>query len=1056
MTSAREGSIRASEFFVLRTPLLPFDEFERWSSDLEAPRSGYSEAAIEKDVRELRARLVKIVSRPEVREAIFIASPDLDDRVADWVEQPDSESGQKVERALVRYFTRMCTRATPFGLFAGFSLGRLSDHTDLATSARSDYVRHTRLDMDYLSALSEALSADINVASRLRYRPNSSLYRNAGRVRYAESRMKGNTRHHHLVAVEETDYLLDTLERATSGATPNELAEALVDEEITIDEALEYIHELIENQLLVSPLTLPVTGSDPLTVLTNELLEIEAGQFTGRMADARSALEKLDSGGLGASIESYKEIAEYLDELPAEVELRRLFQVDMSKPAPVATLGQEPIHELIRGMQVLLGIFGARRDPLESFREAFVERYEMRSVPLTEVLDEESGIGFDTSGAASAANSPLLEGLVFPPGEPDDDRWATRHNLMLRKLEEAWRHGSHEWSLTPEDLRDLEHPRHYDLPNAFQVMATLLASSQAEMEKGDFRLVFSGAEGPSGARLMGRLCYAEDELTQKVRQHVKDEESFEPDAIFAEIAHLPEGRMGNVLLRPVLRDFEIPFLARSGVDETHQIPISDLDVSVESGRVVLRSRGLGKEVVPRLSSAHNYTYKSLGVYRFLCALQSQHVTGGLIWDWGPLNNADFLPRVRSGRLVFCRARWLVRDSELKGLGTHSDGALMAKIAEWRSTRSIPRRVLLTESDNELLVDFDNALCVKSFMAAVKGKAVVTLTEFDDRLCATGPEGRFAHELLVPFVRTPQPRRLHSKPSIADRSVARSNPPGGEWLYAKLYTGSSTADMVLREMVAPLVEQVSVPWFFVRFGDPAHHLRLRFNANQEVLRNQVWPRFRELVEPLLNDGRVWRLQLDTYEREIERYGGATALLHVEEMFHFDSEAVLHIVEMLHGDEGSDARWRLALKGMDMILEDLGFDLDAKRDTVRMLRDSFAAEFHSDADFRKQIGERYRSMRESIETLLDGPYDGSSELAPGIDALVHRRSAWERSASSLVDLHAENRLTEPLKNIAGSLMHMHANRLLHSAQRAQELVLYSFLDKFYLSRASRQPR
>lgn len=46
--------------------------------------------------------------------------------------------------------------------------------------------------------------------------------------------------------------------------------------------------------------------------------------------------------------------------------------------------------------------------------------------------------------------------------------------------------------------------------------------------------------------------------------------------------------------------------------------------------------------------------------------------------------------------------------------------------------------------------------------------------------------------------------------------------------------------------------------------------------------------------------------------------------------------------------------------------------------------------------------------------------------------------------------------PLRTLAGSYIHMHANRLLRSAARAQELVLYDFLCRLYESQAARRDR
>jgi hypothetical protein len=46
-----------------------------------------------------------------------------------------------------------------------------------------------------------------------------------------------------------------------------------------------------------------------------------------------------------------------------------------------------------------------------------------------------------------------------------------------------------------------------------------------------------------------------------------------------------------------------------------------------------------------------------------------------------------------------------------------------------------------------------------------------------------------------------------------------------------------------------------------------------------------------------------------------------------------------------------------------------------------------------------------------------------------------------------------LSAPLPELAPSYLHMYANRLLRSAHRAQELVVYDFLCRLYDARAAR---
>jgi thiopeptide-type bacteriocin biosynthesis protein len=1078
-----------SGFFAFRSPLLAFDEMEAWSAGLEA-RSALDgsaqdnperlEQALARDRERLRARLREALERPEIAEALFLASPSLFDALAGWHANPDSRKGKRAENAMVRYLQRMASRPTPFGLFSGCSLGELDSPTRLRLAPRAGYQRHTRLDMDYLFALCEDLGRDESLRRELLYRPNSSLYRVAGHLRYAEARLdglEGKTRSHHLVALAATSYLEETLARAAGGAQPAGLAAALVEDdpdgEITLEEAEGYVGELIETQVLVSGLTPGVTGPEAIHGLEEQLAALPSGRAAATALDgARAALAELDAAGLGAAPERYRELADTLKELPTSVELSRLFQVDMVKPADPANtprLGPAVVEELRRGMALLHRLFGrSRQDSLERFRQDFSDRYgEGRWVPLAEALDEETGIGFERSEGGEA--SPLLHGLVLGQRSAETPEntvpWGPLQTWQLRKLEEALVRGEQEIELTAKDVEKLAVRESLPLPDAVQTMAVLAAASEEDVEEGRFSLLFKGAGGPSGARLLGRFCHADAELEARVREHLAAEEEVRPGAVFAEIVHLPQGRVGNVLSRPVLRDYEIPFLGLSGAPAERQIPLTDLAVTVADKRIMLRSERLGREVIPRLTSAHNFSL-GLGIYRFLCSLQMQGVLGGLGWSWGPLESASFLPRVKSGRLVLERARWRLSEEEIKRLTGASGAAQFAEVQRLRTERRLPRWVLLGDGDNELLVDLDNVLSVEGWLDVLEGRREALLFELfpgPGELCARGPEGRFVHELVVPFVRVRSEAAARPAGSTAVSggvagTVQRSFLPGSEWLYAKLYVGTSTADAVLGEVVGPLVRAVRASgaadsWFFIRYGDPQWHLRVRFHGAPERLLAEVLPALEAAVAPLLADGRLWRFQLDTYDREVERYGGPEGIGVVERMFHADSEAALAIVETLEGDEGADARWRLALYGTDLLLGDLGLDSEGKRKVLGQVRESFFREFGGGKPLRVQLDQKQRAERRALEALLDPAKGELSDLAPGFAILRGRSELNAPLVAELRRLEQEGRLTSPVAQIAPSLVHMQVNRLIRSSQRAHELVLYDLLAGIFDSQAAR---
>ncbi|HEV3459608.1 MAG TPA: lantibiotic dehydratase [Thermoanaerobaculia bacterium] len=1119
-----------SGFFVFRTPLLPFEEIEQWSAGLAAPSAAAAAAAdpatlgaaLAADRTTLRARLSALLERPEVKEALFVASPSLADALETWRREPDGKKGQRAERAMVRYFLRMAARATPFGLFSGCSTALLetaapaaganagtpspaaAPRTRLVLGARAAYRRHTRLDMDYLFALCEELERDAGMRRELRYRPNSSLYRAAGRLRYAEARLDDKVRSHHLVAVESSDYLEATLERARGGARAADLAAALVtthaggasgagvapdaphgehaadpELEISREEADAFLAELIDSQVLVSDLSPPVTGPEAIHDLVDHLAGLEAGQEAARrLAAARDALAALDDAGVGAPAERYRAIAADLEALPTKVEMARLFQVDMVKPPAEASLGPEVIAEIERGIDLLRRLSARmRNESLERFRKDFQERYgEQREAPLVEVLDEEIGIGFERSSEVGAEASPLLRGLALsPPAAEPTYAWGPRQLVLLAKMHEAQAAGRQQIELTAADL-DLMAPagaaEPQAFPDAFQVMVTIAAASPEALDRGDFQLLLGNAGGPSGARLLGRFCHADELLCDQTRRHLRAEEALHPEAVFAEIVHLPQGRIGNILSRPVLRDHEIPFLGRSGAADERQIPVTDLLVSVRGNRIVLRSRRLGREVIPRLTSAHNFAMRSLGIYRFLCTLQSQDLLGGVGFSWGPLDSAPFVPRVTHGRLVLARAGWWMTGEEIKQLSKAEGTARYAAVQEWRQRRRLPRLVTLADGDNELLVDLDNALAVDAFLDLVEERDRALLHELfpgPEALIARGPEGRFVHELVIPWHRLPRPAAAAELAAAAagdGLAVRRSFPPGSEWLFAKLYTGTATADRVLRGVLAPLVRAALAAgwidgWFFIRYGDPEWHLRVRFHGDPAVLTARLLPALHAGVAPLLDDGRLWKLQLDTYERELERYGGPLGVVLVERLFQADSEAVLEILDMLEGDEGADVRWRLAFFGVDALLNDLGLDSEAKLAVLSRMRQGFAQEFAGPAGgdgknakaLQVQLDQRFRTERPKLDPLLAAGGDPENEFAPALDVFGRRSRALAPIIAELRGLDREGKLPGGLDDMAVSLAHMHVNRFIRSAARAHEMVLYDFLFQTHRARAAR---
>jgi thiopeptide-type bacteriocin biosynthesis protein len=234
---------------------------------------------------------------------------------------------------------------------------------------------------------------------------------------------------------------------------------------------------------------------------------------------------------------------------------------------------------------------------------------------------------------------------------------------------------------------------------------------------------------------------------------------------------------------------------------------------------------------------------------------------------------------------------------------------------------------------------------------------------------------------------------------------------------------------------------------VSHSDPHSHLRLRFEGDPRRLGDEVLPCVQAAVAPLLADGRVWKVQLDTYEPEVERYGGTAGIGPCEELFHHDSRAVVELLRLPGGDPRGDRRWRLALLGMDRLLGDLGLDLPARRAVLRRARDVMWVEFGIGGEAAGRLGAKYRAESAAVTDLLGPEAEAGPEWSEA-------RAVLDRRSRAAVPAVARLRQTALVVDLAPSLLHMHANRLLRSAHRAQEVVLYDFLSRYYDGRLARR--
>ena len=1023
-----------------------------------------------------KKELKALFTQKEVQEALFLSSPNLLNEFNKWQKEEinDKKEEERLIYSLLKYANRMHNRCTPFGLFAGCSvIDGIPDNVVIDTQKIK---RSTRLDMNFTCALAQELAKMSFIRSHLKYYPNTSIYKLQNKIRYVEYYYKNKKRVHQISAVNSSIYLQKILDKAQNGSTIEQLALTIIEEDINIEDALDFVTQIIDSQLLVSEIEPAVTGEELLNSILTVLLKIQ-NTFPNQklqkiiilLKDTQTQLSKIDNN-IGNDIKIYEVLAKKISQLDIPFELSKLFQTDLfidslsSKKNESSTI-QTQLTKTIK----VLNQFTSKptKTYLTEFQKKFYERYEDKEILLLEALDIETGIGYAEKTNHTGGINPLVNDLILSYKFSDESeiKWDYKQAFLFKKLLAAQKNKQFTVSLTTKELGDFEE-NWEDLPHSFSIMYNHLGQRE-----GKNLLKLKNVGGSSATYLLGRFASSNPEISELVTEIANTEQQNNPNIIYAEIAHLPESRTGNILIRPAFRKYEIPYLSNSTLPKEQQITLDDLYLSIKHDQLILRSKKMNKQIIPRLGNAHNYSYNALPVYHFLCDLQTQNIRPGLSFDWGNLKQEfPFLPRIEIENVVISSATWQLEKKHYEQL-LKKQVALSEELLKWQQKWLIPDLILLAEGDNELLINLKDELSVKMFFSIIKKKSSVILKEylFDKNTAIVKDEkGEVYTNEFIAILEKKQSleKLLHKKnreeklffSPVIEEKIIRTFSIGSEWLYYKVYCGVKISDTILTEVIKPLTsyllkEKLIDSWFFIRYSDPDIHLRIRFHITDTRHIGRVISLFQNAITEYEKNGLIWKIQTDTYQREIERYGNDTMILG-EQIFYYDSKCIVDMVDMIDGDEGEEIRWMFAIRAIDELFSDFNYSYEEKRDLLEILKTNFAYEFNMSKKLKMQIDKKFREYRIVISDLLNNKDDKISEFESLFELLKQKSLNIKPIVNQILTMNKSDKLPLSLDDLLASYIHMLMNRLFKNKQRLHEMVVYDFMWRTYRSELAKQ--
>lgn len=292
----------------------------------------------------------------------------------------------------------------------------------------------------------------------------------------------------------------------------------------------------------------------------------------------------------------------------------------------------------------------------------------------------------------------------------------------------------------------------------------------------------------------------------------------------------------------------------------------------------------------------------------------------------------------------------------------------------------------------------------------------------------------------------------------EKYIPRTFIPGDQWVYYKVYCGPKTGDKVLTRIVLPMVQElmeakVIDSWFFIRYGDPDFHIRLRFRPCNKGSIAVIADNFNQRLMPYVQENLIWNVVMDTYQQEVERYGRNSMQL-AEDIFYADAQMITELVDMIDGEEGERVRWLFSLRAMDAFLDDFGLTTEDKMNLLRSISASFGKEHNKDEFLAKQLSKKFRESKKDIQDVLNPAKDEESEMKPAFELIQQKSENIKKPVAAIKDLFKANKMEIRFFDLLSSYLHMLNNRLFRSKNRLHELVVYDFLFRYYKSKHARE--
>ncbi|MFA6213070.1 MAG: lantibiotic dehydratase [Candidatus Obscuribacterales bacterium] len=919
-------------------------------------------------------------------------------------------SDSHVAAAKQRYLKRMSHRATPFGLLAGVSKGVFGHSTTLKRASLKPQTV-SRPDMSWVLEQVAKLESNHDVQRLLHWFVNPEALVMGQNLWLERGGTAGSKKRSKTVSVKLTLPVQTVLQLAQTPISFAELVERLyVKFGGNESSAQNLCHFLCDNGVLLSQLRM---APNDFNRLFGDLSELSSSDTTSRLLEeikrAVTHIAEWDN-----SLNSPTDYAELLSRFAGENVLEQPFvQVDSTQILSHNNLSYRVRSELSHALEVILKTSVNRKNPvLERYLALFDDRYQMgKEVPLLELLSPRFGLGSPYTAEISS--------------EYFDNNYNLQREAKLLNIAQcASQKKLLSIELTDQDIDELQSSKllFSNLPSSIDFHVGLVAQSREELDSGNFSIIPTTFTGINGAgRSTGRFAHLFDDL-DFWRSLAKEEQELS-ESLLVDVAFIPDiARFANVAISPNVRSHCI---SSNTVPPSEQItiPLAEITIGVTNARFYARWAKTGQIVIAHSSNVLNFSFAPEPI-RFLLQIAGDGFQSPKVFELGKAAELTFFPRLTHQKVIIRAASWNLNQFTKP----NSLFDFEQEFGKWSRQWNLPDLVKLTsgwDDDNFLFLDLREPSDLRQLHRALRQESMKEpiLHEYIpiDGWNTFG-RGSFATEIVASFTRNKTATESATSPSIPKKAFHYSTndvlrPPGSEWLYLKLKGSSQFHEYLINDLANFLTDlkqrDHSISWFFVRYQEPLPELRIRVGVNQSTFSHTLiallkWSRSH------IDSKVIRQISIETYEREIERYGGRDGMNLAEDLFCLDSELACQILSSpcLKNVDRAVLTTLTAL----FFLQSLGMN-----DIAISLLLTHEKE-------RKYTGD-YRKHKLLLNSLLGlSSCLGKEHYEPILKIIDEYRERFVALGKRLSALDSFEKLTCSKTSIVRSLLHMHCVRLL----------------------------